>query len=75
MTLTELTHIFRHQTTAGEDFTPTNTLAYLTFDGKDQRALTVNTEDLEQLVSSLEGYIHEGYRDRTPIFLRPESDM
>jgi hypothetical protein len=75
MTLDELTHIFRHQTTAGEDFTPTDTLAYIVFDGKNQTPLTVQTADLAKIIGSLEGYIHEGYRDRTPIFIKPESDV
>lgn len=75
MTLDELTHIFRHQTKKSDDFTPTDTLAYIVFDGKNQSALSVQTADLKNLTTSLEGYIHEGYRDRTPIFIKPESDV
>jgi len=75
ISLDNLTHIFRHQTEADKDYTPTDTLAYIVFDGRNQSALTIAKDKLGDLISSLEGYVHEGYRDRTPIFIKPESDV
>jgi hypothetical protein len=75
ISLDDLTKIFKHQTEASKDYTPTDTLAYIVFDGRNQNALTVQKDKLGDLTTSLEGYIHEGYRDRTPIFIRPESDV
>ena len=75
ISLDELTKIFKHQTEESKDFTPTDTLAYIVFDGRNQSALTIQKDKMDQLTLALDGYIHEGYRDRTPIFIKPESDV
>lgn len=72
MTLTDLQHIFRFQLTADEKFTPKDTVEYLLIDGQDRTLGIAEAHDLEPLIILLEGYEFEGYRDRTPLFLKPE---
>jgi hypothetical protein len=72
MTLAELQHIFRFQLTADADFTPLDTVNYLLLDGQNRIPGLQDAHDLEPLITLLEGYVFEGYRDRMPLFLKPE---
>lgn len=72
MNLQDLEHIFRFQTTATEDYTPTGTLEYIIFDGQDKLPKTHPSTDIGKLVELLDTFQFEGYRDRTPLFIKPE---
>lgn len=72
MTLAELQHIFRFQLTAEEEYTPPEQVDYLLIDGQDKITHKAEAKDLEPLIILLEDYEFEGYRDRMPIFIRPE---
>lgn len=71
-TLQELQHIFRFQLTADEDFTPTGTLDYWLFEGQDRLPGKVESDKIETLITLLEGFTFDGYRDRTPLFVKVE---
>jgi hypothetical protein len=72
MNLQDLEHIFRFQTTATEDYTPLDILDYVMFEGQEKLPKTHSAKDLAGLVSVLSGFQFEGYRDRTPLFVKPE---
>ena len=72
MTLQELQHIFRFQLTAEEDYTPSGSLDYWLFEGNDGMPGKVDSTNIEQLITLLEGYQFDGYRDRTPLFVKIE---
>jgi hypothetical protein len=72
MTLNELQHIFRFQLTADADFTPKDTVNYLLLDGQNRIPGLQDAHDLEPLITLLEGYVFDGYRDRMPLFVKPE---
>ena len=73
MTLDDLQNYFKHQTTATEEYTPNGKLQYVLFNGRQQLPGEVDADKLETLIELLEGYEHEGYRDRTPLFIKPEA--
>jgi len=75
MTLEQLQHIFRFQTTEDEDFKPTGKLNYILFDGRSQTNGSVPAEDIVKLPELLKNYEHEGYRDRTPLFINPTAEL
>jgi hypothetical protein len=72
MNLQDLEHIFRFQTTATEDYTPTDILDYVMFEGQDKIPKTHPAKDIAGLVALLDNFQFEGYRDRTPLFIKPE---
>jgi hypothetical protein len=74
MTLTELEHIFRFQTTATDDYVPKDTLDYVLINGQNRIMGTANATALDKTLASLnEGnYVFDAYRDRTPVFIVPE---
>ena len=72
MNLQDLEHIFRFQTTPTEDYTPTGTLEYVMFEGQDKIPKTHPAKDIAGLVALLDNFQFEGYRDRTPLFIKPE---
>jgi hypothetical protein len=74
MTLEELQHLFRFQTTADKDFTPTDTVDYLLINNGNKIPKSHPIDKLDTLLPTLtdEGYVFEGYRDRTVIFIIPE---
>ena len=76
MTLDELTHYFRFQTTETEDYKPTGRLEYQMFESATGSKITAYTteKDLSALLETIDknGYSFEGYRDRTPYFVKPE---
>jgi hypothetical protein len=77
MTLPELEHIFRFQTTADAEYTPKDVLEYLLISGENRIPGTCPTKDISVLLTKLteNSYIFEGYRDRTPIFIVPEDPI
>jgi hypothetical protein len=75
MTLDDLKHIFRFQTTADADYTPKDTVDYLLIEGKNKMTGTQAIHELENLVVLLDNFEFEGYKDRMPIFVMPESQV
>jgi hypothetical protein len=77
MTLQELEHIFRFQTTADAEYTPKDILEYLLISGENRISGTCPAKDLSVLLTKLNDneYVFEGYRDRTPIFIIPETPI
>jgi hypothetical protein len=75
MTLDEIKDIFKYQTTADADYIPKDVLEYWTFSGRDKLLAKIASADIDKLTAVLEGYQFEGYRDRTPLFLKPEADL
>jgi hypothetical protein len=78
MTLDELTHFFRFQSTATESYTPPDQYEYQTVNAIDGVKVTgfVKPENLPGLLDMLNavGFIHEGYKDKAPYFVKPNSD-
>jgi len=74
MTLDDLKHIFRFQTTAEDKYTPTDTVEYQLIDASGRLTLTCKIDELETLLPSLDNFVLDAYRDRTPIFVKPESE-
>jgi hypothetical protein len=74
MTLDELTHIFRHQTTASEDYQPSDSLEYLVIDTASsiKQKKVHKLADLDKLVPLLEGFQLDAYFDKMPVFIKPE---
>jgi hypothetical protein len=75
MTLEELKTIFRFQTEETAEYKPTGKFNYITFTGKDASPGTVDADKIETLVELLKEYEHEGYRDRTPLFIKPDPNL
>jgi hypothetical protein len=73
MQLEDLEHIFRFQTTASEEFTPKSTVEYMIFEGQNRITKTHDAKDLKGLLPLLDNFIHDGYRDRMPLFVKPET--
>jgi hypothetical protein len=74
MTLEELTHLFRFQTTKTDDYEPTGRLDYVLINGQNRVSGTTDSDKLETVLESLKagGYVFDAYRDRTPVFIVPE---
>jgi hypothetical protein len=75
MTLEDLKTIFTYQTVADEHFTPTDTVEYMLIDATGRILKTCPINEIESLMPLFDSYMHEGYRDRTPIFMKPESGL
>jgi hypothetical protein len=76
MTLDDLKHIFRFQTTADADYTPKDTVEYLLVESGGGRVTgTHDVYDLESLIILLDNFVFDGYTNRTPIFVKPESEL
>ena len=72
MTLSDLEHIFRFQTTQTEDYTPSDTLVYMIFEGQNRVEGKHSAKDLASLIPLLDNFVFDGYRDKTPLFVKPE---
>jgi hypothetical protein len=72
MTLEDLQHIFRFQTTATEDYVPLDTVSYMMFEGQNRISKTHSAKELATLLPLLDNFILDGYRDKTPLFVKPE---
>lgn len=75
MTLDELEHIFRFQMTADADYTPKATVEYLLIQGRDRSIATQAVDQLANLTGLLTGFEFEGYQDRMPVFVMPDSQV
>jgi len=75
MTLEDLKHIFRFQTTATEDYIPTGKLNYELIEGQSKISASVPVENMESLVSMLDNFVFDAYRDKTPVFIKPEREL
>jgi hypothetical protein len=75
MTLENLKTIFTYQTVADENFTPNDTVEYMLIDSTGRILKTCPINEIESLMPLFDSFIHEGYRDRTPIFIKPESEL
>ena len=73
MILSDLEHIFRFQTTQTEDYTPSDTLVYMLFEGQGSTTGKHSAKDLAGLIPLLDNFVFDGYRDRTPLFIKPET--
>jgi len=72
MTIDELQHLFRFQTTATADYTPGEEVEYTRIDARGRVTVKHSADKLEGIIPLIEGLVFEGYRDRTPIFVKPE---
>jgi hypothetical protein len=72
MTLEDLQHVFRHQTTATEEYTPLTQLEYMIIDGQTKLTKRVDTDKLDSLIPMLDTFVFEGYKDRMPYFVKTE---
>jgi len=72
MTLQDLQHVFRHQTTATEDYIPPSQLEYMIIDGQTKLTKKVDADKLDSLIPTLDNFVFEGYKDRMPYFVKPE---
>jgi len=72
MILADLEHIFRFQTTETEDYIPTGQVDYMIFEGQNRITRTHDAKDLASLVPLLDNFEFDGYRDKTPLFVKPE---
>jgi hypothetical protein len=72
MTLSDLEHIFRFQTTATEDYTPTGEVEFHLIDGYSKLFKKHDAKDLASLLPMLDNFIFDAYRDKTPVFVKPE---
>jgi hypothetical protein len=75
MTLEDLKHIFRFQTTATEDYVPTGKLNYELIESQNKVTASVPAEHIENLVSLLDNFVFDAYRDKIPVFIKPESEL
>ena len=75
MTLSDLEHIFRFQTTQTEDYIPTGKLDYVLIEGQNKINASVPAEHIENLVALLDNFIFDAYRDKTPVFVKTESEL
>jgi hypothetical protein len=73
MTLEQLEQIFKFQTTADEDYTPNGRLEYLLITDSYNKVVKEHAvADIATILTDVEHLVHEGYRDRMPIFIKPE---
>jgi len=74
MTLEQLKDIFKNQLTASEHYTPKSTVEYMIIDPLAQSKLIKEhpADKLESLIAELGGFELDAYRDRMPIFIKPE---
>jgi hypothetical protein len=72
MTLEELIEIFKHQTTATETYTPSDTLEYFLINGYERVAMKHPAKDIAGILPLLEEFVFDAYRDRIPVFVKPE---
>jgi hypothetical protein len=75
MSTEDLKHIFRFQLTATEEYTPPNDLEYMLIEQSGRLIKTCPVDQLDTLLPLLDNFIFEGFRDRTPIFIKPESEL
>jgi hypothetical protein len=76
MKIEELKQYFVHQTTKTDTYEPTGTVEYWMFHGQNRVLAKAKEADLEKTVLlALDGYAFEGYRDRIPLFVKPDENQ
>jgi len=75
MNVDDLKHIFRYQLTESKDYVPTDTLEYMLIERGGRLTKTCQVDQLDTLLPLLDNFIFEGFRDRMPIFIKPESEL
>ena len=75
MSIEDLKHIFRFQTTESKDYVPTDTLEYMIIERGSRLTKTCAVDQLDTLLPLLDNFIFEGFKDRMPIFIKPESEL
>ena len=75
MNIDDLKHVFRHQLTESKDYIPTDTFEYILIDQNGRITKTSPVDQIESLLSLFDNFIFESYSDRTPIFIKPESEL
>lgn len=74
MTVDDLEHIFRHQLHPAKPEEREEKLYYMLVDGSDNKTIDRfdYNQGLDKLLPLLDNFQFEGYRDRMPIFVKPE---
>jgi hypothetical protein len=73
MKVEDLEHIFRHQLTPPNPDDREENLSYLMIDGESKVIHRFDYDQgLDKLLPKLDNFIFEGYRDKMPIFIKPE---
>ena len=73
MTLEQLEQIFKFQTTPDKDYTPNGRLEYLLITDSYNKVVKEHAvADLDKILEDVMHLAHEGYRDRMPVFVKPE---
>jgi hypothetical protein len=75
MTEADLKHLFRFQTTETEDYIPKDTLDYLLIEGNNRIPGSIAVDKIADLVALLSNFIFEGYKDKVPYFVKPQTDL
>jgi hypothetical protein len=73
MTLEQLEQIFKFQTTPDKDYIPNGRLEYLLITDSYNKVVKEHAvADLDKILEDVMHLEHEGYRDRMPVFIKPE---
>jgi len=72
MTLEDLEHIFRFQTTPTDDYIPSGEVEFHLIDGYSKLFKKHDAKDLAGLVPTLDNFVFDAYRDKVPVFVKPE---
>ncbi len=73
MTLEQLKHIFRFQTTIEEEYEPNGKLSYWIFEPHQSPVNVIkNDTEWEAILEQVKEFEHDGYRDRIPTFVKTE---
>jgi hypothetical protein len=74
MTIEDLEHIFRFQLHPAKAEEREENLYYMMIDGSDSKVINRfdYNQGFDKLLPALDNFIFEGYRDRMPIFIKPE---
>jgi hypothetical protein len=75
MNIDDLKHVFRHQLTESKDYVPTNTLDYMLIERGGKLTKTCQVDQIDTLLPLLDNFIFDGFADRMPIFVKPESEL
>ena len=75
MTLDDLKHIFRFQTTATDDYVPNGRLDYVLIERNTKLPASTSADQMETLVLLLDNFVFDAYMDKTPVFIKPESEL
>jgi hypothetical protein len=72
MTADELQNIFRFQTTADADYVPSDSVDFILVSDRGRLLNSCPVAKISDILPRLDGFLFEGYSNRTPIFIKPE---